>query len=159
MGDVAEQTARPNGDAPLEDRMSDQLRLRLWDALVETCWQFVREVTREWNPRGVSYPIRKRRMIYSFLASIWQEQLRRPLDDLGDDWGQVYLQLREHLLECAWQDVYDFIAFVVKNLPHRDVQRRSIAAVNAVLEQEASDYRFIADTLIGAALHEQKASA
>jgi hypothetical protein len=77
---------------------------------------------------------------------------KRPLDTLPYKWSDLYSEIRAHFLASSWNEVYDFIQYVVKNfeLKVTYVKTRAdfINACNKILKKELSAYRIVGDDIV-----------
>jgi hypothetical protein len=74
---------------------------------------------------------------------LWFHFFKKPLDELGNDWTKVLKQLRQFFFSCEWHEVYDFVEFVANNYRRSQFIGPFQDSCNAVLEREASAYRFV----------------
>jgi hypothetical protein len=77
----------------------------------------------------------------------WHSFFKFPVDNLHlRDFSGSAGRLREFFFKAAWNEVYDFLEFSIKNGPEQfaDSFRE---AVNQVLERENSAYRFVTDDI------------
>jgi len=58
------------------------------------------------------------------------------------NWKDARGYLRHYFFNCEWNEVYDFLEFVVERCPYGDKQG-FIAACNSYLEKECSAYRVV----------------
>ncbi len=120
----------------------EELRNRLWSVLLLVVWDRWASGTRH------SY---ERELVDRLLDMIWLDFFKRPLDtspEFKSRYGEAaYKMLREYFFECKWYEVYDFIEFVIRNIPKEwaSVLRN---ACNRILEEENSAYRIIDDKVI-----------
>ena len=125
----------------------EELRNRLWSAIKVVAWD-------KWHRADFtgSYDTESR-MINGLLDRIWLHYFKWPLDTRPDlHYGQPtgggsYLKLREYFFKAKWYEMYDFIEFVVKNLPPKwGSELRDFC--NNLLESENAAYRIVDDEVV-----------
>ncbi len=92
---------------------------------------------------------------------LWINYFKQPLDTLSNDPSEIYKYIRDYFFDSKrkWNEIYDFIEFVVKVYPfvvNDDVDSKKknefikafIKACNIVLERELSAYRFVGEKII-----------
>ena len=92
---------------------------------------------------------------------LWINYFKQPLDTLSNDPFEIYKYIRDYFFDSKreWNEIYDFIEFVVKVYPFVvnddvDSKRKNefikafIKACNIVLERELSAYRFVGEKII-----------
>ena len=83
-----------------------------------------------------------------FSEALWWYFFKKPIDSrpigygaLGDPYySHVWDEIKEFYFHCEWNEVYDFVEFVLKCYPNADELREYI---NFALETESSGYRVI----------------
>lgn len=134
-------------DAIQIDSMSDELRNALWSLLKIHVWDQVQHS--HYLPAFVVNPD-----IKDFVGRLWFSYYKRPLDNIGGDWEDVYKRIRIDFYESEWYVVYDFIEFVTDNFPYQG-KDAFVASCNFVLEREGSAYRLV-DGLIARITEEEQ---
>jgi hypothetical protein len=129
----------------LADRMDEDLRTDLWNVVALTYWLFFEKYRlgdeENWLVTG-----------------LWTRVLRRRVDDLPLRWQDQRKRFREWFDSCSWNEVYEFIEFLPNNYrgvsdePNHSDQQDPINSLfveqcNAVLERNASAYRFVGTRL------------
>ena len=109
--------------------MNDDLRIGLWNVLDRDL--FVRERFDE----------------SKFTELLWRHHFKWPVDSrpitnngFGLSYERVLDQVRKHFFDCDWNEVYDFVEFVLRCYPHDREIRRSL---EITLARENSGYRLI----------------
>lgn len=127
------QGIKPPKESIQVDSMDDDLRSSLWNVFVK--FYKGRPGTRI---RGSNVYINDSDSLF---CTIWTDYYKKPMDDL------TYLILLEEIkklfFESNWNEVYDFIEFVVNNYGDSSVNMSFTAECNKILEREKSGYRFI----------------
>jgi hypothetical protein len=127
------------------DSIDDPLRNGLWSLLQVHVWDKVHQSP---DPYGGYYlPSSSNREIRDLCRKLWFGYFKKPLDNLNNDWLEVYKQLRSYFFGCDWFEVYDFTEFVAKNYSGYQFKEHFVDACNNVLEKEVSAYRFVGDTI------------
>jgi hypothetical protein len=127
------------------DSMSDDLRTGLWNILISVYWNYndSTDSYRYYNPR-----------LRHLIEGLWDQLLKKNLDDLPDDWKNAYRLVKVHFFACNWDEVYSFIEYVVNEFPYYphvtydefdlsdkyDILR---SRCNEVLKREISGYRLV----------------
>lgn len=111
--------------------MNDTLRNSLWNVLDVALWSSEGFIYPECGPPGINL----------FSSNLWFHYFKRPIDTRSDHSWDKLAEIRKYFFECQWNEVYDFIEFVVDN------QSESIPELpnflNRVLERESSGYRIV----------------
>jgi len=103
-----------------------------------------------WNLIKLYYldPVRNNRsdptflMFNSFANALWHSFFKLPIDTIGQNsQAEQYIRLRYFKFE--WNNVYDFIEFLLSIKYDNTLRREFIKAVNLLLEIEFSGYRII----------------
>jgi AbiJ N-terminal domain 4 len=118
------------------DSMSDDLRNSLWNVLDRSLWSsenFMRKI------HGAS-------QMEEFSQALWFHHFKKPIDSRPEYMGVVHRVIRDVFFSCKWNEVYDFLEFVVHN---RERQNPELAkALNIILERELSGYRIISGRVV-----------
>ncbi|WP_223158189.1 AbiJ-NTD4 domain-containing protein [Thermomonas carbonis] len=115
------------------ESMNDDLRVGLWNALDRDL--FAKE---RFNDSD-------------FTEALWRYYFKWPVDSrpitnngFGAGYTRVWEQIRKHFFEGSWNEVYDFVEFVLRCYPHdREIRR----AIEVTLARENSGYRLIVGNL------------
>lgn len=119
------------------NHIDDALRNRLWNMLTVFYWDKMKPW--EWITRNKDIEVLFKR--------IWHKYFKKPLDTMPEYWKNLYKKIRIYFFECRWNEVYDFLEFVVKNFPDESVNEKFKEACNSVLEEELSGYRFVGNQI------------
>lgn len=115
--------------------IDNELRIALWNMLCEIVWP------EDSNTRDYVY---NESDLGKFLKAFWVEYHKQPLDELSFSWYEWLALLKDIFLACAWNEVYDFLQFVLDFWPNNwFIEERFVPACNRVLEAELSGYRII----------------
>jgi hypothetical protein len=130
--------------------MSDELRNSLWNAL-DTIF---------WSTDGFIYGRHGYGEIEEFSRALWSRYFKKPVDSrpgLGhaNRGRQIHDKIREYFFSCEWNEVYDFLEFVVR--VHAREKPRLPDFLNQVLGRELAGYKFI-DGLIVDITDEQEST-
>lgn len=122
--------------------MSDELLNSLWNALQLSVWDsdgFLHD-------RNGKLP-----QIDEFSAHVWFRYFKKPIDQrpswaYTDRSERILREIRSYFFAAAWNEVYDFLEFVVGVL---EKNKPLLAKVlNRILELELSAYRFVDGRLV-----------
>lgn len=122
--------------------MNDELRNSLWNALDSVFWSTDYFV---YGRHGGSGEIEE------FSRALWAHHFKKPVDS-RPGYGhpgrgrQILDRIREYFFACEWNEVYDFLEFVVR-LYGREKPRLP-DFLNQVLARELAGYKFIDGTLV-----------
>jgi DNA-binding transcriptional ArsR family regulator len=133
------------------DGMTDELRNSLWNALHLAVWEsedFKRD-------RYGNLP-----QIDDFSAHLWFKFFKKPIDQrptyaYPDRSERILKLIRDYFFNAKWNEVYDFIEFVVMAL--RKTKPRLAEFLNTVLTSEMSAYRFIDGKLVDITNEQERA--
>lgn len=122
--------------------MSPELRNSLWNVLDVFLFRAKRphSFTGYFSPSG--YDEFRVRWIGQ---SLWIGYFKRPLDTLPSSAVNILGEIRKYFFSCKWFEVYDLLEFILREAP---VDKALIRAVNQVLEEELSAYRFIESAFV-----------
>jgi hypothetical protein len=84
--------------------------------------------------------------LFRLLQSAWINFFGYPVDNLSPSWRRTYAELRTWFYDAKWFDVYDFIEFLVQDLPSGNVLLAQ--TFNGSLESELSGFRFVGTYLV-----------
>lgn len=115
------------------ESIDDELRGRLWTAFLST--HYAGDIGD--MPSDIEE--------YSdLLEEIWDRFLKRPIDNLsGSEYADTQI-LRRWFFTAKWNEVYDFIEFVIANTDDEDMSEEFVEDVNSLLKQESAGYQVIA---------------
>ena len=118
----------------IED-IDDDLRNKIWNVIHLVLWE---EMNNNYN--YISYmPEEWKNMI----TRLWHSFYKDTLDDLNDRWGSTLSGIKRwYFDEAAWYEIYDFLEFLINNMPERK-KEAFIMLCNTALEEEISGYRFV----------------
>lgn len=118
------------------DSMDDDLRNGLWNALTIFYW----------NKIYVYDGYIKGDDNINLFRVLWLDYFKLPIDTLSLEWNKMYKFLREHFFEYKWNEVYDFIEFLISiERPYRIDRDAFINYCNNILQREVSAYRVVGD--------------
>lgn len=122
--------------------MSPELRNSLWNALDIFLFRAKRphSFAGYYSPSGYD-----EFRIERIGQSLWVGYFKRPLDTLPHSAINILGEIRRYFFSCEWFEVYDFLEFILRNVP---VDKILIRTINEVLEEELSAYRFIESTFV-----------
>jgi hypothetical protein len=138
------------GLKPLEktiqrDAVDEETRNRLWTVLQYCIWD-------QWR-HDFEYH-HKAKAVETLLNTLWFRYFKRAGDTrpamyggrhgLGD---QCYTVLRNYFFACKWNEVFDFIEFLIENLPD-EMADPCGKAVNVVLTEENSSCRLVNEQFV-----------
>lgn len=132
---------KPARDVIQIESMDERLRNGLWNVLQVHCWRHVHRS--QTHPRGYFLSGYENKTMQSLCQRLWLDYFKKPLDELSDDWREVFPQRRHYFLSCAWYQAYDFLEFVAKNYRGSEFREPFVKSCNETLERELSAYRFV----------------
>jgi hypothetical protein len=119
------------------DSMDIGLRNRLWNALK---LYYFDNFTKD-NSRVADSPLE------TLFLRLWHNYLRETLDTLPEYTEQAYEAIKTLYFSSKWNEVYDLIEFIIRNIPeHYDITK-FINLCNTILEQDMSAFRIIDKTI------------
>jgi len=133
---------KPTPVAAQVGAMNDELRNSLWNALDAVFWSSDGFVYGRHGDYGE---------IEEFSRHLWAHYFKRPVDS-RPGYGQtnrgrqILAQIREYFFGCEWNEVYDFLEFVVRL--YSKEKPRLADFLNQVLARELAGYKFIDGTLV-----------
>ena len=107
--------------------MSPELRTSLWNVLCVHVW-------RESGSFLTSHDGR------SLAVDLWFEYYKLPLDQLPSGGKAVYAEIRSRFFACSWNEVYDFLEWLLNHVNDEVLNQH----VNHILEAELASFRFVA---------------
>ena len=116
------------------DSMDDNLRNGLWNALTMYYWDNIhvydRRISGDDNIK--------------LFRALWLNYFKLPIDTIDLSWNKMYGFLRGNFFEYEWNEVYDFIEFLIILEPPFRINRDAfINYCNHILQKEVSAYRII----------------
>ncbi len=118
------------------DGMSDTLRNSLWNVFDVAVWSSDRFMYVQHGSPGIN----------AFSRDLWFYFFKRPIDTRPQYSSDKLKQIRQYFFECKWNEVYDFIEFVVSNYSRS--MRNLPDLLNRVLERESAGYRIISGHVV-----------
>lgn len=79
--------------------------------------------------------------------AIWADYFRQPVDELNLGVHDVSSNLRGHILECQWFELYDFLEFMAELYADTYEFGAMTVELNEILESELSGYRLVGPTI------------
>ncbi|MHB1247572.1 MAG: AbiJ-NTD4 domain-containing protein [Sulfuriferula sp.] len=125
----------PVADIIQVNSMNVDLRNSLWNILFVTIW------TNNQFLSGYGKP-----GIEQFSRSLWFSYFKLPIDRRPDDAYFILEEIRTYFFSCAWNEVYDFIEFVVSY--YDKVFPGFSKLINEILEIESSGYRVVSGHIV-----------
>ena len=120
---------KPVKDIIQVESMDGDLRNSLWNVLHLYCFAVLRDGKK---------PDRVERLC----SRLWMHFFKQPIDQMPRSAVTLYGELRQRYFNFTWNEVYDFLGFVVEN-HSRSGQDTFIQACNNMLQRELSGWRFI----------------
>lgn len=119
------------------EAMNDELRNSLWNALDTAFWSTDGFVYGRHGSYGE---------IEDFSRILWSSYFKKPVDSRPGygrpNRGRLILDtIREYFFNCEWNEVYDFLEFVVR--VHAKGKPRLADYLNQILSRELAGYKFI----------------
>lgn len=91
------------------NQMNDALRNSIWNAFDIAIWSTKDFIRCDYAPPGID----------AFTKELWFSYFKKPIDS-RPRWGNEKLQeIRNYFFECPWNEVYDFVEFVLNSESHR----------------------------------------
>lgn len=110
-----------------------------------------------WNVMSTNFLLEYSKSLYSsnakyyglyvddFVADIWVNYFKFPLDHLPERKDHIAKILLEHFQKCEWYEVYDFLEATLNYFQ----SSKLVEEVNFILERELAAYRFIGGVFTG----------
>ena len=115
--------------------MDDRLRNSLWNCLDVSIWSVEYFVSRQVGAPGID----------AFSHALWFHHFKKPIDSRPRFGYEKLKAIRTHFFGCAWNEVYDFLEFVIAFYPN---QVRLPEMVNSILARESSAYRIVSSQVV-----------
>lgn len=123
--------------------MNESLRNSLWNALDVALWSKENFVHRQHGTPDIE----------ALSRSLWFHHFRKPIDSRPARSGRILAEIREYFFHCEWNEVHDFIEFIVSE--RQQSSPRLADFLNVYLERELSGYRFTSGHLVDITNHEE----
>jgi len=121
--------------------MDADLRNGLWSVLFETYLGKFRDYHNEPAP---AYWAWEQRLV----VGLWRDFYKLAVDSIPHSWPIAVEQMRNWFFQAEWHQVYDFLEFIAAHAAAagfgEEDTREFPKACNAILQREASGYRFLA---------------
>jgi AbiJ N-terminal domain 4 len=122
---------KPVSEVIQTDGMNETLRASLWNVLDIAIW----------SSRDFMYKQYGSGEIFAFSRDLWFHYFKKPVDSRPEEASRVLAYVRKHFFDSAWNEVYDFIEFVVRD---QLKERPKLAEyINIILEREVAGYRIV----------------
>lgn len=118
------------------DSMNDALRNSIWNTLDVVLW----------SSKNFMYPQYGEPLMQSFSQSLWFHHFKKPADTRDGYVTDILKQIRDYFFGCKWNEVYDFVEFVVRD--RKESHPRLAEFLNFILERELSGYRIISEAVV-----------
>ena len=134
----------PVSDKIQIDSMDANLRNSIWNTLDSEIW----------SQSGFKYSTNRTSVarIMPFSRTLWSDYFKKAADTRSSDKHEILVSFRSYYFKAQWNEVYDFLEFVVGYFNYRT---SLIDRLNAVLERERSGYRFVSNHLTDIISHEE----
>ena len=129
------------------DSMDDKLRNRLWNVLKKNLWDLFPSNI-EVSYRNTPNTLDSNEELKFLCEKIWDELFGCSLDSMPTKCHDVFFGIKKYFFNCEWNEVYDFIEFVVNNYPCFPEMELIIEQCNIVFEEESSAYRFVENEIV-----------
>ncbi|MBF0475462.1 MAG: hypothetical protein HQK59_06440 [Deltaproteobacteria bacterium] len=134
---------KPLHKAIQREAIDDELRNRLWNALTLSIWD---KWERKNNFSGQTWDGQR---VERLVQLIWLDHFKEPIDTLPDfRLGRpksAYQILRDYFFEAQWNEIYDFVEFLLQN---SDLSLFLELYINKVLEAENAAYRVVENEIV-----------
>lgn len=121
------------------ESIDDDLKNSLWSLLKIHVWDHVHHTSGAYG-----YYLSNNENHKALCERLWLNYFKKPLDQLSNDWTKVVLpELRNYFFKCQWNEIYDFVEFIVNNFRRHGFKEAFVASCNKILEKEVSAYRFV----------------
>ncbi|MBN1573091.1 MAG: hypothetical protein JW984_07845 [Deltaproteobacteria bacterium] len=132
--------------------MDDGLRNRLWNCFVNVFFGLP-----DFEKFASFFLSPEEQFQRSFICNLFDKHFKIDVDDIQMNYDNLsfskwrdtsVIEIRKILDKSEWNEIYDFIEFVINYLPKGDNRDSLIKEINNVLEEEKSGYRFLGSTLV-----------
>jgi len=121
------------------DSIDAALRNRLWNVLSALLPSY-----RE----GYPFSRQPDAQLCDFCRGLWHNFFKAPIDLIPQWPNEAAVEIRKYYFKCPWNEVYDFIEFVLPKTSWAYNLASSTQQVNKVLESELSAYRIVAGRVV-----------
>lgn len=128
-----------------KESIDEDLRNKLWSALTIAIWD-------KWKPIDrYRSKTQETKDIELLTSRLWIHYFKQAID-MKPEFKKGYQNscyefLRDYFYNCKWNEIYDFLEFIIKNIPEDWVEPfKNI--VNHFLETENSAYRFVDNEIV-----------
>lgn len=115
--------------------MNEALRNSLWNVFDVAVWSSDGFMYKQYGAPGID----------AFSTDLWFGFFKQPIDTRPKYSSDKLAVIRDHFFSCKWNEVYDFIEFVVG---HYSRLQRLPEFLNRVLERESAGYRIISGHVV-----------
>lgn len=120
--------------------MDDDLRVGLWNGLVQYYWDPYEQPNDQFN--GLP-------LVNNFVTNLWLNYFKHRLDKMPIYWSSIRGYVENYYFKAKWNEVYDLLEFVIKNFNIGDAFKTNFTNYsNKILEKEFSVYRFVGDKIM-----------
>lgn len=116
--------------------MNDALRNSLWNALDVKLWSSKDFMYSQYGAPGIDF----------FSRDLWFHYFKKPIDSRPTHSVDKIKEIRKYFFECKWNEVYEFIEFVITACSRSMPQLPEY--FNSLLERESSGYRVVAGHVV-----------
>jgi len=114
------------------ESIDDELRNRLWNALIVFYWD-------KFPSRLSDKPI-----YVNFVMNLWDNHFKWSIDGMDDRRFQTLQIIRQYFIfDSSWFQKLDFVEFMAINFPIEEINKQFIEQCNKIFEEESSAYRFV----------------
>lgn len=118
------------------NEMNDDLRNSIWNVLDVALWSSDEFLYSRYRDPKIDW----------FSIKLWFHYFKKPIDSRPEDSSDKLKQIRNYFYNCKWNEVYDFIEFVV-SICSALIPKLS-EMFNQIFERESSGYRFVAGHIV-----------
>ena len=125
----------PVKDVVQLESMDSDLRNSLWNALEIFYWEPLK--------RKMFLSKTDHNSIRQLCRDLWANFYKWPLDTMPQLTSDIHSRFRQVFFKSAWQDVYDFIEFIVQVDTSSNHSTAFMERINEFLEREVAGYRMV----------------
>ena len=133
------QGLKPAQKLAQRESMDEELRNGLWNVLDGYHWSRVHYDDYREDILADSSNLNLFRLI-------WHSFFKKPLDTLHVRYSDNLKIVRNWYFEAAWNEVYDFLEFMLRNGP-KDHAKDFASACNVILARESAAYRIVGESI------------
>ena len=127
---------KPTAEVLQVNSMTEELRNSLWNALDVAFWSTKNFVYAQYGYGEIE----------EFSRQLWFNYFKKPVDSRPDNGspdrgGQILKEIRSYFFACSWNEVYDFLEFLVHTFSGQKPRLQDY--LNTILTREFAGYRFI----------------